>query len=73
MKTISASILTTLTLFAPLQLQGQEQSEYLSLRLEMERAIRKGNAFLKTQQEKEGFCSSRGLSHSADPQNLNLG
>ena len=55
MKTISVSILTASTLFATLQLQGQEQSEYLSLRLEMERAIRKGNAFLKTQQGKEGF------------------
>ena len=59
MKTISVSILTTLTLFAPLQLQGQDQSEYLSLRLEMERAIRKGNAFLKTQQEKEGFWAEK--------------
>ena len=36
---------------------GQQQSEYLSLRLEMERAIRKGNAFLESQQEKDGLCN----------------
>ena len=34
---------------------GQQQSEYLSLRLEMERAIRKGNSFLESQQEKDGL------------------
>ncbi|MDP7107791.1 MAG: hypothetical protein QGH41_11970, partial [Roseibacillus sp.] len=40
-------------------LQAQKQSEYLSLRLEMERAIRKGNAFLKSQQGKEGFWGEK--------------
>lgn len=34
---------------------AQQPSDYLSLRLEMERAIRKGNEFLKSQQEKDGY------------------
>ena len=38
---------------------AQKPSEYLSLRLEMERAIRKANNFLKSQQDEEGFWGEK--------------
>ena len=59
MNVLLVPILAATTLCATIQLQAQEQSEYLSLRLEMERAIRKGNSFLKSQQEKEGFWAEK--------------
>lgn len=55
MKTILTTTLAAATICASAPVQAQEPSEYLSLRLEMKRAIRKGNAFLQTQQDKDGF------------------
>lgn len=51
--------LFALTLWTAPSGMAQEQNPYLSLRLEMERAIRKGNAFLKTQQEKDGYWGEK--------------
>ena len=59
MKLISSLVLIALALVVVPTVSGQQQSEYLSLRLEMERAIRKGNAFLATQQGKEGFWGEK--------------
>ncbi len=59
MKLIFSLVLIALALVVVPTVSGQQQSEYLSLRLEMERAIRKGNAFLATQQGKEGFWGEK--------------
>ncbi|HBM76957.1 MAG TPA: hypothetical protein DD438_02500, partial [Verrucomicrobiales bacterium] len=59
MKFIASLILSSSVLVVTPPAAGQQQSEYLSLRLEMERAIRKGNAFLQSQQEKEGLWGEK--------------
>jgi len=59
MKTLLTFTLAAATLSSTVQLSAQNQSEYLSLRLEMERAIRKGNAFLQSQQDKDGFWGEK--------------
>ncbi len=57
MKTPLIVTLLAVSLLAPAL--AQKPSEYLSLRLEMERAIRKANLFLKTQQDAEGFWGEK--------------
>jgi squalene-hopene/tetraprenyl-beta-curcumene cyclase len=54
MKIVSSLI--TFSLVGSLSLGAQDKQEpYLSIKLEMKRAIERGNAYLKTQQGKEGF------------------
>lgn len=54
MKTINTLI--TLSLVGSLSLGAQDkQKPYLSIKLEMKRAIERGNVYLKAQQDKEGF------------------
>jgi len=54
MKTIT--LLTALGCLLALPLTAQEKANpYLSIKLEMKRAIERGNAYLKSQQDKEGF------------------
>ena len=53
MKTILTTALAAATLCTAVQ--AKTPAEYLSLKLEMERSVRRGNAFLLTQQDKEGF------------------
>lgn len=52
---IIALIAATLCSNAP----AQKPSEYLSLRLEMERAIRRGNVFLNSKQHKDGYWGEK--------------
>ena len=59
MKTILTATLAAATICTTAPVQAQEQSEYLSLRLEMKRAIRKGNAFLQSQQDKDGIWGEK--------------
>ncbi len=56
MKTTTSTIVC-LALLAPLAASGQDQkpNPYLSLKLEMERAIQRGNEFLKSKQTEEGY------------------
>ena len=54
MKIISSLI--TVGLFSSLSLSAQDKQEpYLSIKLEMKRAIERGNAYLKTQQTSDGY------------------
>ena len=59
MKTLLSLIFIVSILIVSPPAAGQQQSEYLSLRLEMERAIRKGNSFLESQQEKDGLWGEK--------------
>lgn len=55
MKALHLLTCMTLAAAAPL-LQAQDSpNPYLSIKLEMKRAIERGNAYLKTQQDKDGF------------------
>ncbi|MDE0596947.1 MAG: terpene cyclase/mutase family protein [Roseibacillus sp.] len=57
MKTILTTALAAATLCTAVQ--AKTPAEYLSLKLEMERSVRRGNAFLLTQQDEEGFWSEK--------------
>ena len=51
-----ASLLISTSLLAGLPLSAQDKQEpYLSIKLEMKRAIERGNEYLKAQQDKDGF------------------
>lgn len=54
MKTASSIIALGCLFSSPLSAQ-EKQNSYLSIKLEMKRAIERGNAYLKTQQNKDGF------------------
>jgi len=54
MKTLSLLLALATALTLPVVAQTK-QAPYLSIKLEMERAIERGNAYLQTQQDKEGF------------------
>lgn len=57
MKTILTTALAVATLCT--SVQAQVPAEYLSLKLEMERSIRRANAFLVKQQSEEGFWGEK--------------
>ncbi len=54
MKSLSLVLAITIPLALPLAAQ-KKQNPYTSIKLEMKRAIERGNTYLKSQQDKEGF------------------
>ncbi len=54
MKTITSLLALSILSIAPLRAQDTNK-DYVSLKLEMKRAIERGNAYLKNQQEKDGY------------------
>lgn len=55
MKTITTLLAISLLSCLSLHAQDNKQEPYLSIKLEMQRAIERGNEYLKSQQDKEGF------------------
>lgn len=55
MKTLLTSTIIAAGMFTTAQAQQEEQPIYTSLKLEMENAIKTGNAYIKSQQDEKGF------------------